>query len=140
MAYSNEGQDHKDKYFDNSRKILSQEMTMRNMEALVSYFQEVMTNVNFFFINWWNVKVKSLNTNKKILSQGIFMWNIKALALTFQKLLARLMFEKKISQDIRIKDVGYPQKGFATRNIHVKCINSFTHSLNVLSKVKVFKK
>ena len=48
MAYSNKGQDHKDKYFDNSRKILSQEMTMRNMEVLVSYFQEVMTNVNFF--------------------------------------------------------------------------------------------
>ena len=38
MANSNEGQDHKDKYFDTSRKILSQEMTMCNMEALVSYF------------------------------------------------------------------------------------------------------
>ena len=38
MAYSNEGQDHKDNYFDTSRKILSQEMTMCNMEALVSYF------------------------------------------------------------------------------------------------------
>ena len=37
MANSNEGQDHKDKYFDTSRKILSQEMTMYNMEALVSY-------------------------------------------------------------------------------------------------------
>ena len=37
MANSNEGQDHKDKYFDTSRKILSQEMTMFNMEALVSY-------------------------------------------------------------------------------------------------------
>ena len=49
MAHSNEGQDHKDKYFDTSRKILSQEMTMCNMEALVSYFLEVMTNVNFFF-------------------------------------------------------------------------------------------
>ena len=29
--------DHKDKYFDTSRKILSQEMTICNMEALVSY-------------------------------------------------------------------------------------------------------
>ena len=37
MANSNEGQDHKDKYFDTSRKILSQEMTMCKMEALVSY-------------------------------------------------------------------------------------------------------
>ena len=49
MANFNEGQDHKDKYFDTSRKILSQEMTMCNMEALVSYFSEVMTNV-FFLI------------------------------------------------------------------------------------------
>ena len=37
MANSNEGQDDKNKYFDTSRKILSQEMTMYNMEALVSY-------------------------------------------------------------------------------------------------------
>ena len=48
MANSNEGQDHKDKYFDTSRKILSQEMAMCNMEALVSYPKEIMTNVNFF--------------------------------------------------------------------------------------------
>ena len=48
MANSNEGRDHKDKYFDISRKILSQEMTICNMEALVSYFSEVMTNVIFF--------------------------------------------------------------------------------------------
>ena len=33
-----EGQDHKDKYFDTSRKILSQEMTIYNIEALASYF------------------------------------------------------------------------------------------------------
>ena len=37
MANSNEGKDHKDKNFDTSRKFLSQEMTMCNMEALVSY-------------------------------------------------------------------------------------------------------
>ena len=48
MANSDEGQDHKDKYFDTNRKILSQEMTMCNMEALVSYPKEVMTNVIFF--------------------------------------------------------------------------------------------
>ena len=36
-VFVNIGQDHKDKYFDTSRKILSQEMTMCNMEALVSY-------------------------------------------------------------------------------------------------------
>ena len=48
MANSNKGEDHKDKYFDTNRQILSQEMTMRNIEALVSYPKEVMTNVNFF--------------------------------------------------------------------------------------------
>ena len=47
MANSNKGQDQKDKYFDSSRKILSQEMTMCNMEALVCYFSEVTSNVNF---------------------------------------------------------------------------------------------
>ena len=60
MANSNEGQEILfevfdkifllvSKYFDTSRKILSQEITMCNMEALVSYPKEVMTNVNFFF-------------------------------------------------------------------------------------------
>ena len=44
MANSNEGQDHKDKYFDTSRKILGQEMTMCNMEVFRSYDQ-----CNFFF-------------------------------------------------------------------------------------------
>ena len=34
MANSDEGQDRKDKYFDTSRKILSQEMTLYNMEAI----------------------------------------------------------------------------------------------------------
>ena len=38
MANSLEGQEHKDKYFDTSRKILSQAMAMCNMETLISYF------------------------------------------------------------------------------------------------------
>ena len=36
-------------------------MTMCNMEALVSYPKEVMTNVNFFLKNWSNAKVKRLS-------------------------------------------------------------------------------
>ena len=48
MANSNNGQDHKDKYFDTSRNILSQEMTICNMEALIFYFLESQTNINFF--------------------------------------------------------------------------------------------
>ena len=69
MANSNDGQDHKDKFFDTSRKILSQEMTMSNAEALVSYFKKSWQMS--FFLYWSNVKVKRISTNKKILSQGI---------------------------------------------------------------------
>ena len=35
MANSKDGQGHKDKYLVNSRKILSQEMLMCNMKALI---------------------------------------------------------------------------------------------------------
>ena len=35
MANSNDVRDHKDKYFDTSRKILSQEMIMCNLKALI---------------------------------------------------------------------------------------------------------
>ena len=41
MTNSIDCQDHKDKYFDTSKKILSQEMTMCNMETLISYFYHV---------------------------------------------------------------------------------------------------
>ena len=50
MANSNQGQDHKDKYFDTSRKILSQEMTICNMEALVSYLLKNYDQCHFFLI------------------------------------------------------------------------------------------
>ena len=36
-------------------------MNMCSMEAVIFYFLEVMTNVNFF-LNWSNVKVKILST------------------------------------------------------------------------------
>ena len=51
MANFNEGQDHKDKYFDTSRMILSQEMTMCNMEALVSYFYAPLEKGGILFCN-----------------------------------------------------------------------------------------
>ena len=59
MAYSKDGQDHKDIYIDTSRKILSQEMTTCNMKALILnfYVLEVMTDVNLKK-NWSNVKIK----------------------------------------------------------------------------------
>ena len=51
MANSNEGQDHKDKYFDTHRKILSQEKIMCKMEALVSYFLRSYDQCKTFFKN-----------------------------------------------------------------------------------------
>ena len=50
MANSNEGQDHKDKYFDISRKILSQEMTMYNMEAFSILSLRSYDQCHFFLI------------------------------------------------------------------------------------------
>ena len=37
----NDGQDHKDKYFDSSRKILSQEMTICIVGTLISIFYKL---------------------------------------------------------------------------------------------------
>ena len=58
MANSKYGQSHKDNYFDNSKMILSEVMTMCNMEAFIFYCLEGMTNVNIFFLNSSNVKFK----------------------------------------------------------------------------------
>ena len=40
MANSKDGQDHKDKCLDTSRKILSQEMFMCNMKILIFVIQK----------------------------------------------------------------------------------------------------
>ena len=50
MDNSNEGQDHKDKYFDTSRKILSQEMIMYNMEAFSILSLRSYDQCQFFLI------------------------------------------------------------------------------------------
>ena len=81
-------------------------------------------------------KVKIVGSQDKALSHKIFMWNIKALALIVRKLLVGLQ-----DQGYRIKKkCWYPRKGIATRNIHVKCINTSTHSSNVLRRAKSFPK
>ena len=50
-ANSKDGQGHKDKYLETSRKTLSQEMLMCNMKNIISImYLEVMTNFNFFFL------------------------------------------------------------------------------------------
>ena len=73
---SKDGQDYKDKYFDTSKKILTQEMTTYNMEALIFYFVEGMPKCQcqFFLKIGQMSKSKYLSSNRKNLSQGISMW------------------------------------------------------------------
>ena len=54
IANSKDGQDNEDIYFDGSRKILSQEMTMRNMKSLIFIFYKFWP-MSIFFENWLNV-------------------------------------------------------------------------------------
>ena len=52
MANSIDGQDHKEKYFDTSKKILSQVMAMCNMETLnILFFRNYIQCQFFFFLN-----------------------------------------------------------------------------------------
>ena len=96
-------EDHKDKSFDTSRKILSQEIIIWIVEALTFIFfsLEVMTNAFFVKKKCSNVKVKRLCSNRMLLhvSQGIFLWYIKDLALIVEKLLARLEFQTDSQND-----------------------------------------
>ena len=71
MTNSKDGQDHKDIYCNTSEKILSQEMTVRNIEALILIYLEVMTNINFK--KMVKCQGQKVSTNRKILSQGILM-------------------------------------------------------------------
>ena len=57
MDNSKDVQDLKDKYFDTSRKILSQEITLWIWKLSYFYFLEGKTNV-IILKNWSNVKVK----------------------------------------------------------------------------------
>ena len=57
MANSKDGQSHKDKYLDTSRKILSQEMLMCIMKALALTVQNLLARLKFSK-NESNSKVK----------------------------------------------------------------------------------
>ena len=71
MANSNNGQDHKDKYFDTSRKILSQEMTMYNIwKPLVSYLEDYDPCQFFFRL------VKCQSQKIKYLQKDLITWDI----------------------------------------------------------------
>ena len=65
MANTKDGKSHKDKYFDTSRKILSQKMLMCNIKALY-IISIIWLWIMGVFFSMWNVKVKRFSTNKKI--------------------------------------------------------------------------
>ena len=80
------------------------------METLVSFFKEVMINVNIF-LNWSNVKVNKFIIQKKDLITMDIHVQIKALALTFQKVKARLQFSKNGSgSNVKVKTLSTNKK------------------------------
>ena len=102
----------KDKYFDTSWKISSQEMIMCNMEALVSYFFEVMTNVIFF--NWSNVKVKRLKYQQKDLITREIHVKCQRSSTQYSKVTGKIeVFKKEVKhwgQVYKVKLVGSHEK------------------------------
>ena len=86
MANSNEGQDHKDKYFDTSRKLLSQEMTLYTMEAFSILSLRSYDQCQFFLIGQMSRSKDSVPT-KRSHHKG---YSCKISKLTIQKLSARL--------------------------------------------------
>ena len=70
MANSKDGRGHKDKYLDTSRKILSQEMPMCNMKALIYVF----------------IKKKIMKPRKGLLTRNTHVKYQSSSALTVQKL------------------------------------------------------
>ena len=92
MANSNEGQDHKDKYFDTSRKILSQEMTIYNMEALVSYFLRPMSIFFKKLVKWQGQKVKY--QQKCLITRGIHM-KYQSSSTPYSKVISKIKSLKK---------------------------------------------
>ena len=96
MANSNEGQDHKDKYFDTSRKILSQEMTMYNMKAFKKLWP-----MSIFF-NWSNAKVKRLSTYKKDLITRDIHVKYQSSSTHYSKVISRIKFLKKGHSKVKV--------------------------------------
>ena len=85
MANSKDGQ-------DTSRKILLQDMTICNMEALIFYFLERITNVIFFLIGQLSKYIKY--QQKDHITRNIHV-KYQILALTIQMLYNKVKVFKK---------------------------------------------
>ena len=76
MTNSNDGRDHKDKYYDTSTKINSQKMIMCDMDTTsnICYFKLWSMSINFLKIGK-KVRSKGLCPSSKTLSKRIFKGN-----------------------------------------------------------------
>ena len=99
-----EGQDHKDKYFDTSRKILPQEMTMYNMEAFSILSLRVMTNVNFFLIGQMSRSKYKVPT-KRSHHKG-YSCKISDSSTHYSKVISKIKFKKKNRSHSKVKVTG----------------------------------
>ena len=140
MTNSKDGQDHKDKYFDTSKKILSQEITICNIETLISYFLEIITNVYFFF-KWSNVKVKSFKFQHKDTITSNNHVKYQSSSTHYSNFINRVkVFKTQVrlqGQGHKVKNVGTHGKVLILKNTHVKYQSFSTHFSNVINKVKV---
>ena len=121
MVHSKDGQGHKDKYLDTSKTILSQEMLMCNMKALI------------FIIK--NDTESSYHKD--------YSFEISKLVTHYFKFISKIkIFKKwfKLQGQCHCVNKRYPRKDFITRYAHVKYKSSSIHCSKVISKAKVFKK
>ena len=137
MANSKYGQGHKDKYIDTSRKILSREMLMCNMKALMFLIYKL----------WPKSILKKIGQMSRTIglipTEGIFIRNMESLIskifyskTTVEKLLhcSKVKTPRSWSQG---QKCWYLRNGLVTRNTSVKYESSSTHSSKVISKVKM---
>ena len=128
MANSNEGQDHKDKYFDTSRKILSQEMAMYNMEAFSILSLRRYDQCQFFLklVKCQGEKIKYLQ--KDLIIRDIHV-KYQSSSTHYSKVISKNKFIKK-GHTLRSRSQGkklwYQRIGLITRNTHVKYQSSST--------------
>ena len=93
MANSKDGQVHMGKYFDTSRKILSQEMTMFNIEGLLFFFFWSFDQCQLLKFQGKNVEYQ----HKDQIIRNIHALAVLLLKLKFQKVrqTARSRFHSK---------------------------------------------
>ena len=116
MANSNEGQDHKDKYCDTSRDILSQEMTMYNMEAFSILSLRSYDQCPFFFelVKCQGKMIKNLQ--KDLITRDIHV-KYQSSSTHYSKVISKVKVFKKY---VKLKGQGHRVKN---NGVHGKVLS-----------------